>query len=100
MHGQSWNGAAFFGLAIPEVRALVERLPGAHLCTSYKTFALGVPPPMTGPSELPNFGLRLRRDLGANPMLECSKLVNEIMKHRCAWPFLEPVKHAQRSALC
>ena len=96
MQHQIWSGPAFFGLQKTEVRALVERLPGAQRCTCYTRWALGSRPPGTGPTQLANFSVRLRRDLANTPMLECLKLVKEIMAHRCSWPFLEPVKNAHR----
>jgi len=91
-----WEGPEFFGLDKPEIRGLIERLPGAQLCKMYSRWALGSKPPRSGPSQLPDFNLRLRRDLAPTPMLECLKLVKELMSHRCAWPFLEPVQNAHR----
>ena len=50
----------------------------------------------TGPTQMPNFSVTLRRDIASTPLIECLKLVKEIMHHRCAWPFLEPVQNAHR----
>ena len=92
--GKMWEGDDFFGLSKPEVRGLIERLPGAHLCADYNRWVLGAPPRKQ--KQVLSLHASLRRDLCSTPMQECLTMLLQIVKHRCAWPFLEPVKASHK----